>query len=46
MMTETFVGEIIESGRVTIPETIRDLLNLCKGDKVRVTVEKVKAEEA
>ncbi len=40
-MSETFVAEIIAKGRVTIPETIRELLRLQDGMKVRVTIEKV-----
>ncbi len=39
MKGETFVGQIIADGRVTIPDKIRELLALKEGDYVQVTVE-------
>lgn len=39
-MGEEFVGKIIADGRVTIPDNIRDLLELKEGDLVRVNVER------
>jgi len=43
-MSEKFIAEIIQGGRVTIPEAVRDVLCLTQGDKVRVTVEKIISE--
>ena len=39
---ESFIGKIIGSGQVTIPEQIRDAMKLKLGDAVRITVRKVK----
>lgn len=39
-MSETFVTKIISDGRLTIPETIREILKLKEGDPVRVSIEK------
>jgi AbrB family looped-hinge helix DNA binding protein len=36
---ETFIGQIIADGRVTIPDKIRELLGLKEGDYVQITVE-------
>ena len=44
-MSETFVADIMIGYRVTIPKPVRDLLAITQGDKVRVTVEKVEANE-
>ncbi len=41
-MSEQFVAEIIQAGRITIPEAVRDILCLNPGDKVRITIEKIK----
>lgn len=38
---ETFVVEVQEQKRIAIPKVIYDLMKLKKGDKVRVSVEKV-----
>jgi len=40
MMSETFVAKIIVGGRITIPESVRDVLGLKEGDLVRAVVEK------
>lgn len=40
MMRETFVGQIIADGRVTIPETIRAILCVKEGDYVKIVIEK------
>ncbi len=42
MSGETFVGQIIADGRITIPDKVRDLLKLKEGDLVRVTVQPAK----
>ena len=39
-MAETFLTQIISLGRVTVPEAVREILNLKDGDRVRVTIEK------
>ena len=40
---ESFIGKIIGSGQVTIPEPIRDAMKLKLGDAVRITVRKVES---
>lgn len=45
-MTEKFVVQIVEGGRITIPKPVRDVMHLKQGDYVRVEVlEKVKKNE-
>ncbi len=39
-MTETFVGQIITDGRITIPDKVRQILGLKEGHFVRVVIEK------
>jgi len=41
---ENFIAQIISLGRITIPDKIRDVLELKDGDYVRVTIVKFKAE--
>ena len=36
-----FIGEIIQDGRVTIPEAIRKALNLSQKDLVQICIKKV-----
>ena len=38
-----FIGEIIQDGRVTIPEAIRKALNLNQKDLVQICIKKVTA---
>jgi len=45
-MTEIFVAQIIADGRVTIPDSVRQLLGLKEGDFVRIKLEKVNRKEA
>ena len=40
MQEEKFVAQVIASGRITIPETVRVLLSVKKGDYVEVKVKK------
>jgi AbrB family looped-hinge helix DNA binding protein len=44
MVKETFVGQLIADGRITIPDKIRELLRLKEGDYVRVTIQPAKEE--
>jgi AbrB family looped-hinge helix DNA binding protein len=39
-----FIAKVISLGRVTIPEEIRQLLNIKDGDLLEVEVSKVKKE--
>ena len=41
MATETFIVRVLEANRITIPQEYVEVLKLKKGDKVRVSVEKV-----
>jgi bifunctional DNA-binding transcriptional regulator/antitoxin component of YhaV-PrlF toxin-antitoxin module len=41
-MAENFVGKIQAQGRIAIPCVITEVLNLQKGDKVRIQIEKVR----
>ena len=41
-ITETFYADIIALNRVTIAKLVMEVLKLKEGDKVRVTIEKVK----
>jgi AbrB family looped-hinge helix DNA binding protein len=45
MQCEKFVAQIIADGRITIPDKIRELLNLKEGDLVRVTVQPASSKE-
>lgn len=38
---ETFKAEIFNKGRITIPITIRKLLDLNEGDIIEVTIQKI-----
>lgn len=38
---ESFLAEVGDGFRIVIPKTVRNLLNIRRGDIVRVTVEKV-----
>lgn len=44
-MVETFVARVIADGRITIPESIREVLAIKEGDLVRTTVEKANKVE-
>jgi AbrB family looped-hinge helix DNA binding protein len=43
MQEEKFVAQIIANGRVTIPDTVRELLTLKEGDYVEIRVRKREA---
>jgi len=38
---EDFKAEVISDGRITIPKTVRELLEVSDGDIVKVSMEKV-----
>jgi AbrB family looped-hinge helix DNA binding protein len=38
----TFTGKLQEQGRIAIPETIRELLQIKRGDFLKVIIEKVR----
>jgi len=38
---ETFKARVISRGRITIPDTLRELLKIKEGDFVEVQVEKI-----
>jgi len=42
MATETFLTDIIALNRVTIKKEVMEVLKLKEGDRVRVTIERVK----
>ena len=42
MATETFLTDIIGKSRVTIKKEVMEILKLKEGDRVRVTIEKVR----
>lgn len=42
MQTETFLTDIIALNRITIRKEVMEILKLKEGDRVRVTIEKVK----
>jgi len=37
-----FLARVISRGRITIPDEIRELLNIKEGDLLEVTIKKVK----
>jgi bifunctional DNA-binding transcriptional regulator/antitoxin component of YhaV-PrlF toxin-antitoxin module len=39
---ETFIVRVLEANRITIPMEYAEVLNLKKGQKVRITIEVVK----
>jgi len=39
---ETFLARVISGGRITIPEEVRELHGIKKGDLVRVSIIEVK----
>ncbi len=41
MVEEVFVARVVAGGKVTIPQRIRDLLNIEDGDYVRVSIVEV-----
>ena len=43
-MSEKFVARLIADGRITIPESVREVLGLKEGDLVRAVVEKANKE--
>jgi AbrB family looped-hinge helix DNA binding protein len=44
-MSNRFTAKIIADGRVTIPDTLRELLSLNEGDFVEIEVTKIKKTE-
>lgn len=42
MAQESFIVKVLEANRITIPQEYIEVLKLKKGDKVRVSVERVK----
>jgi len=40
-MSESFVATVIADGRITIPDDIRELLEIKEGDKIRAIIEKI-----
>lgn len=45
-MPESFLANIQALRRVVIPPNVFEVMNLKEGDKVRVTVEKLEAQQA
>ena len=43
MQEEKFVAQVIANGRITIPDTIRDLLAIKEGDYVELKIRKREA---
>jgi len=41
-MVKEFLGKINKDGSVTVPKSIRNLINLSNGDYVRVSIDKEK----
>jgi AbrB family looped-hinge helix DNA binding protein len=39
---EIFIAQVISLGRITIPDKVRNVLDIKDGDYVRVTIEKIK----
>jgi len=46
LVEEVFVAKVVAGGKVTIPQRIRDLLNIEDGDYVRLTVTEVVRKKA
>ena len=42
-MKESFTAEVISLGRITIPKTIRDILDVSDGDYVKISIEKFRS---
>jgi hypothetical protein len=41
-MTETFIAKVVGENRISIPQLVIDTMKIEKGQKVRVTIEKVR----
>ena len=44
MKTGTFIAEINSSGKLDIPVEIKDRLNLAEGDKVEISLKKIRSK--
>lgn len=42
MAQETFIAEVLEDNRITIPKLIAEQLKIGKGDRVRFVISKVR----
>lgn len=42
MTTETFIAEVLEDNRITIPRLITEEIKVGKGNRVRVIIQKVR----
>jgi len=38
---EVFIARVVTDGKVTVPKRVRDLLDICEGDYVRLSVVEV-----
>ena len=45
MKTGTFIAEIDDEGKLTIPPEIKDRLILTEGDKVEILLKKIRARD-
>lgn len=42
MVKQRFIAKLLIDGRITVPEGVREVLSLEKGDLVEITIEKTK----
>ena len=45
MKTGLFISEIEENGKLTIPQEISDRINLAEGDKVEISLKKIRSRK-
>ena len=45
MKTGTFITEVDSDGKLSIPEEIRDRLKLSDGDKIEITLKKIRSKK-
>jgi len=45
MKTGTYITEVESDGKLSIPEEIRDRLNLSDGDKIEIMLKKIRSKK-